>query len=714
MVMLIVMVLCVAAMLCHAFAMHGEQFDNPTTTLLANLGAWLREAKSHSHAAKAGEILSNRFPTEPFATAIRSNVDTVLADLAQRYRTPIPEAYLSENIARALGQRRQHGIFYTPWPLAQYLTRSAAELLAREFPNESPTWLDPACGGGVFFQSLLSDDPKAPGDFLGLENSPVATALCQAIAQARRFEATGRMKIECRNALLCSPDELFQGRQTAPLVVVGNPPYSNFGKRALSSWLDQELLRYRSRSGEKKTNLRDAFLLFLRLAESLIAARGRGVLAMVLSTTFLDAITHAHVRSSLLSTFDELHILRLESPEESNSNLFSIRQPTAACLFVRQANHDPKSPAKVFQAILNGAREQKVDWLANHTAHSTDWREIAIESETSERGNKAWSETPTPPKWYSAAPSLPEIFKKYVSGVQTKNDAIFLARSRSKLEEQIRTHFGAFDPSYIQTILVGPFDPWWIYYDPSLLGRARYPVMRHMLKENLGLVFMRQATSVGEYDHFLVTRNLVTDRIFHSRWGAPFLAPLYQWNEDERVTNLNESAPEDWLAFSYAIMHSRWYRESASAALRTDFPRIPRREFVKKGVAKQLTQLGQELIELHAPKAGWRAFNLANERESNFVVEHRYPRVQPFCEMVQVFVASGVVLAEVPMEAWNFRIGGVEVLRRFLMRRRGTALLNWEVAHFQEAIRVLTETNRLRLAIDSTKIPNSSASGIIC
>lgn len=684
--------------------MQDADLDEATSGYLANLGAWLRTARNHPHAANVGELLCSHWPASGLELPKISDVDLVLAELARRYQTPIPEAYLGESFAIAQRQRRQHGVFYTPWPLAQYLMRSAAELIAREFPNESPTWLDPACGGGVFFQSLLSDNRIAPGDLLGLENSPVATALCQAITQARGFGSTRRMNIECRDALLCSPDELFQGKQTAPLIVVGNPPYSNFGKRPLSNWLDQELLRYRSRSDEKKTNLRDAFLLFLRLAESLITARGRGILAMVLSTTFLDAITHAQVRNSLLSTFDELHILRLESSDDPAHNLFSIRQTTAACLFVRKTNHDPNSPAQVFQSVLSGTREQKLGWLTNHTSQSTEWQKIAIDNDTSERGNQVWSETQAPPKWYSAAPSLPEIFQKYVSGVQTKNDALFLARSRSRLEEQIRSRFGVFDPAYVQTILVGPFDPWWIYYDPNLLGRARYPVMRHMLKENLGLVFMRQATSAGEYDHFLVTRHLVTDRVFHSRWGAPFLAPLYRWENESKCLNISAKSSEGWLAYAYGWVHSTWFRGKVADSLRRDFPRIPPPELFSSEIVERLTQIGQSLIELHAPRDPLQRSSANDEEPTHYHVAARYPKTEPIGDSGGIYTSRDQVLATLPMEIWRYRIGGVEILERFLLRRRGEALLKWEVDHFHQVATVLERTLLYRGEIDSLEL----------
>ena len=74
---------------------------------------------------------------------------------------------------------------------------------------------------------------------------------------------------------------------------------------------------------------------------------------------------------------------------------------------------------------------------------------------------------------------------------------------------------------------------------PGLLGRARDRVMRHLDGSNTALVFMRQATNPDTYDHFLATRMLVSDRVFYSAHGAPFVAPLFttdDWRPGPRIS----------------------------------------------------------------------------------------------------------------------------------------------------------------------------------
>lgn len=668
----------------------------PDTVQLANLAALLKRSKQHPFAVQAGEILARRYG----AASPGGDIDEVLAGLEARYQTPIPEAYLSERIVQAAGQRRQQGAFYTPWPLAKCLMCSAAEVVKKEFANAAPTVLDPASGAGIFF---LASQPSLPFDrFHCWDSSRIAVELAHAIAEARGRLGEGNPLFEHRDALRFDPEGEAPRADSGPLLVVGNPPYSNFGKRAISPWLAGEMRTYRPPQRELKTNLRDAFLLFLRLAESLIVRRGQGAIAMVLSTTFLDAITHSAVRASLRRSFDELRILRLQSEQEpQGERLFSIRHPTAACVFVRRTGAGADRAGRVWQAELTGSRAEKLSWLEDNALSTAAWTEISASDLPVGQGRGAWNGAAAAPQWYRDGTRLSDCFREYISGVQTKNDSLFLARSRAELATKIGERFGSFDTSLVQPILVGPFDPWWIYYDPERLGRARYSVMRHMLRENVGFVFMRQATGAGEYDHFLVTRHLVTDRVFHSRWGAPFLAPLYLFEQESKRSNLSLDPPEDWLAYAYALVHSQWYRSRAGEGLRRDFPRVPPPERFSRAIREQLIGLGRQLIELHAPRSGFATFWSQDNSITPFAVSARYPKAHSVGEQVEIHANRDMPLAMVSAEIWRYRVGGVEVLPRFLMRRRRAALLAWEVAHFHEVAARIQQTIDVRRRIDT-------------
>lgn len=664
---------------------------------IGQLATALRASQRFPLAAAAGERLAQRWGDPTISLASISSgageadaIDDLLAETADRFQTPIPEAYLGEWLALQQKKRRRLGAYYTPWPLARYLMRSAAEIAQQEFPGAATTWLDPACGAGVFFAAEDTAAAHPVAARIAWDASPVAIALAQAIRDAR---GGATVQFQCLDPLQQAPPSLA----SAPLVVVGNPPYSNFGRRSISPWLAAELASFRPPHGERKTHLRDACILFLRLAQSLIERADGGLIAMVLSTTFLDALTHAHLRAALAASFDELRVLRLDEADALPAdNLFAIRQTTAACLFLRRPGTAPRS-ASIYESALTGNRRDKLVWLDSHTIVTTSWRRIEENWSTP----AAAGVTAPALAWYAAAPAFTDIFREYISGVQTKNDALFLARSRTALQQQIESRFGEFDPALVQTILVGPFDPWWIYYAPEKLGRSRYQVMRHMLRDNLAFVFMRQATTSGDYDHILAVRHMATDRIFHSRWGAPFLAPQTLWEEEQSSSNLAVERPDEWLRFAYALMHTRWYRRSAADALRRDFPRIPAPSQFSPQTSAELIALGDELISLHAPLSSWRLMQEGSEAPCSFALGKRSPRVVPDGDLLRLEDATGRTFLTCSVDVWSYRIGGVDVLKRFLMRRRGTSLLEWEVDHLQQVAEILQTTLELRRRLDA-------------
>ena len=211
--------------------------------------------------------------------------------------------------------------------------------------------------------------------------------------------------------------------------------------------------------------------------------------------------------------------------------------------------------------------------------------------------------------------------------MQTKNDRLYTDFSREELAARMEAHLAGGDvpysPECIVPYMLAPFDVRWIYYEPRLLGRARHSVMRHMLRPNLGLVFMRQSTTPGEYNHFLAVRSLVSDRVFHSAHGAPFLAPLYLYDGPNRSANLRPEAvrrfaeawnlrfvhdgrgdmkktfgPDDVFNYIYAVVHGTDYRRRFDAELRIGFPRVP--ILADRDKSRRLCELGGELVRLHA------------------------------------------------------------------------------------------------------------------
>lgn len=168
--------------------------------------------------------------------------------------------------------------------------------------------------------------------------------------------------------------------------------------------------------------------------------------------------------------------------------------------------------------------------------------------------------------------------------------------------------------------------------------------MKHLLFENLGIVFSRQATAEN-WTSIQISRNMIDNRYHFSYKGIPQQAPLYQYPETTgqqstetqagRVPNLDPKilakieeslgldfvpeaedgnvclansgevrsdfrstfAPIHLLDYIYAVLHSPTYRETYKEFLKIDFPRVPypkdREQFW------QLVKLGSDLRQIH-------------------------------------------------------------------------------------------------------------------
>jgi len=137
-------------------------------------------------------------------------------------------------------------------------------------------------------------------------------------------------------------------RDTPIMVVLGNPPYavssSNRGK-----WIQKLIADYKKDLNEKKLNLDDDYIKFIRYGEYFIKKNGEGILAYISNNSFLDGVTHRQMRRHLLGTFDKIYIIDLHgnakkkevAPDGSkDENVFDIMQGVSINLFSNYSARD--------------------------------------------------------------------------------------------------------------------------------------------------------------------------------------------------------------------------------------------------------------------------------------------------------------------------------------------------------------------------------------
>jgi predicted helicase len=329
------------------------------------------------------------------------------------------------------------------------------------------------------------------------------------------------------------------------MVVTGNPPYSNFGMMNRNEWIACLLQDYKKGLDEKKLNLDDDFIKFLRFGQWRIDQTGRGILAVITSNTYLDGLTHRRMRESLLNSFTDIYILDLHGSSKKKEsgpnggkeeNVFDIQQGVAIAIFVKEPGKT--GPATVHHADLWGRRADKYTWLNENDLKTTVWTTLKPKGEHFFFVPKDMSGGEEYLKWWG----LKDIFPVSGCGVKTERDGLSIHWTQSEIEavvEDFRMLDGPFlrekyglgddsrdwkvpsakvdvldhrDPGLFRKILYRPFDTRYTWYSGQtrgFIGTPGYPVMKHMLAfENLALLSMRQSRR-GEAGPFFIGRGLI-------------------------------------------------------------------------------------------------------------------------------------------------------------------------------------------------------------
>jgi predicted helicase len=276
----------------------------------------------------------------------------------------------------------------------------------------------------------------------------------------------------------------------------------------------------------------------------------------------------------------------------------------------------------------------------------------------------------------------------------------------------------------IKAILYRPFDIRYTYYTGKSRGfhcMPRNEVMRHMLKENLGMVIGRQGLAVGDnqlWNLVTISQSIIDFNLFYR--GGGLIIPLYLYPDEhkedifassERELNISKELLErfakQWQAFQpeqlfyyvYAILYSNQYRERFAQYLRMDFPRIPFTEDYE--LFSNLADLGKELAEIHLLRSP-RLSPLSGRYQgsgSNDMVEYiKYDE-----DACTVHINPDKYFEGITPELWNYHIGGYQVLYKYLKDRKGKVLA--EPIHYCRILTALSLTTNIQAKIDNVICP---------
>ncbi len=688
--------------------------------------------------------------------------------------------------------RKKMGAYYTPLPVVNFIVRSVNYILQKDFVlpegladtsklsdgRHKVQILDPAVGTGTFISAIIrviyerlkkqKQDGRWPpyvhNDLLprlhGFELMMAPYTIAH-LKLSLAFKRTGfyrfyrRLGIYLTNSLEQSDfqqnllsfgfaesiakeaEEAMVIKNQAPImVVIGNPPYSVSSSNK-GEWIQEQIKVYKEGLGEKKINLDDDYIKFLRFAEHFIEKNKTGIVAMITNNSFIDGITHRQMRKHLLETFDDIYILDLHGNAKKkekapgggkDENVFDIQQGVSINIFVRK-HENKKELGVVYHSEIFGKRESKFDFLNKSNIETVHWKKL----------NHAEPYFFFVPKnfdleeEYNRGFKINEIFLHYNSGIQTKRDGTVIQFTNHEIEKvsqdfqnlleaEIKERYQLPEDGRdwkikwaqkdmrnkfsIERIQYRPFDFRFTAYTGHSKGFIAYPREKTNInivgKQNFSLLSSRTIPTNQLFDRIFITK-FISD--IHVASDQTYVFPIYIYDNNIQTSNfksefiaevekiVGETTVEDIFDYIYAVLYSPSYREKYREFLKIDFPRVLYPKDKKQFF--DLVALGTELREIHlleSPKVNQYITSYPVDG-SNTIEKISYKEERVYINVEQYF-------GDVPESAWNFYIGGYQPAQKWLKDRKGRKLTNEDIEHYQKIIVALVETERIMKEID--------------
>lgn len=551
------------------------------------------------------------------------------------------------------------------------------------------------------------------------------------------------------------------------LVILGNPPYSVSSVNK-SAFIEHEMDVYKEdvRTERNIQPLSDDYIKFIRFAHWKIEQDGKGIIGMITNNSYLSGLIHRGMRKKLLESFDEIYVLNLhgnsrigeKAPDGSkDDNVFDIQQGVSIVLFIKK---EKKGKAcRVFYQNVYGLRENKYKYLIQSDFHITKWIKLTPVEPYYFFEEKDFSQQAR----YEEFLPVQDIFIQSSSGVTTHRDHFVVGFSKEEIKQRMRTFTGDLPEELVRQSLdlkdthdfklkeareklkkedwkdsilpysYRPFDGRYICYRPELIDRDRHDIMQHFVKENLGLVVMRQYLyePVKTYNYVFCVDKLSDRRLFISNRGAGFVFPLYIYQKTksprerftfgrammlfepeadydvkkpnlsaeivERLTKAYKKtpSPEEIFYYIYAVLYSETYRTKYAEFLKIDFPRVPITKDYK--LFKKMSEYGHRLVELHLLKSPELDSPIIRFRGEG---DNRIEKPKYDGKTENIYVNKEQYFEGISQKVWEYQIGGYQVCEKWLKDRKERLLSLDEIQTYCRIVTAIKKTIEIQKEID--------------
>lgn len=748
------------------------------------------------------------------------NVEEILKNYGKSTKMEDPiihfyETFLSEYDPKL---RKARGVWYTPAPVVNFIVRAVDDILKTEFDlpqglaDSSKTKikvdvqgkkteqevhkvqiLDPATGTGTFLAETIKHIHKKFEGQQGIWSNYVETHLLPRLNGFELLMAsyamahlkldlllteTGykptinqRFRVYLTNSLEEShPDTgtLFANwlsteaneanhikRDTPVMCVIGNPPYA-VSSTNKNEWIQNLISDYKKDLNERKINLDDDYIKFIRYGQHFIDKNGSGILAYISNNSFIDGITHRQMRKNLLESFDKIYIMDLHGnakkkevcPDGSvDQNVFDIMQGVSINIFVKTGNKKKTELGQVFHSNLQGKREFKYETLNANTIQTFEWNKLECSDPNYFFMPNSMDENHTFIKGFK----VNEIFTINNTGIQTKRDALTIQFTVREIETVLKNFINE-DINFLKTkyqiredgrdwglqwavddlknnkpkiekILYRPFDVKYTLYTGKSKGFIAYPrnsLNKHIInKDNLSISFKRQ--SKFDFSYVFIHKLICESCLFESAYANNSEFPLYLYPETneqqtigqttERKPNLNTEIVKE-IAKKLGLIFTNEKEKTKDtfapidildyiyAVLHSPTYREKYKEFLKIDFPRVPYPKNKDTF--------WQLVKLGGQIREIHLLESptvekyitQYPIdgdnvvVKPKYENGKVYINDTQYFDNVPQVAWEFYIGGYQPAQKWLKDRKERTLEFDDILHYQKIIVALTETNR--------------------
>lgn len=524
-------------------------------------------------------------------------------------------------------------------------------------------------------------------------------------------------------------------------IVLGNPPYSVSSSNK-GEWIQDLIVSYKQGLNEKKLNLDDDYIKFIRYGQFVIEASGTGILAYISNNSFLDGVTHRQMRLELLKAFDSIYIVDLHGSSKrhevapdggKDENVFDIQQGVSINIFVKKSRSS--ALASIHHLDLYGLRCDKYDLLNSTAFFDLDWNTL----------NPVLPYYFFAPKDFSAKTEyekgfiLTELFDLNNSGIKTDRDSLFIDidkqalmerekrllsgnydsafvkkyrvvdSSSYKLTEKIKNK--TYDDGYLYPIIYRPYDFQWIYYDPTIISRPGYQTMQHMLHDNWGL-YVKRGFEDSDAPPAFCCNSLICMRAWSrpGSIGSEYLFPLYKYTDTfgnlKRGLNLKPSviekvqecthmtmtedggdgtfSPLELFDYVYGYLHDSQYTSKFREFLKIEFPRIPYPRSARQ--FKKYANYGCQLRLVHCLIDSAESEHVLFQDSGNNLVE----RVR--WNNGKVYINERQAFDGIPKNLWEYYVGGYQPLQKWLKDRKGLVLSEYDICHYKKICYALERT----------------------